>query len=576
MPAPKPLTQCAPPQLDWSRPGTPAATDFGDIYFSVDGGLSESQAVFLSGCGLPQGWQDRSLYTIGELGFGSGLNFMAAWHMWENTPKASKHLHFVSVEKFPFSKDDLLSALSYWPELQDKAQRLAEIWPGRVRGFHRLNVTNGLTLTLIHDDVIPALRGLNAQVNAWFLDGFSPAKNPEMWTPEIMAQIVRLSAPASRLATFTVAGDVRNALQDVGFEVTKKEGFGRKRHRLEAILPATAPVQDETPRPVIIGGGIAGASLTRSFLRAGVTPTLINKDPDYRRAASGNPAALIKPRLDLQDRPEARFFLSSFLYARHIYRESGLVLSEGVTHLPTSDKDRARFEKLAAQAPLDTPHLTLQDGTLSLPSSLVIDPLASLKKWTQGATLKAATVTKLKKSDDGWAVFDGPTKVATGTHVIICAGADIGELNIEGLESLRFSRGQLSWARCKLRTPITYGGYALPLGNDILIGATHARLTQDDPYVLRPEDDDENLTKFRRVTGQDIQQSDRPGRASIRVTTPDTLPRVYEADQRWILTGLGSRGFVFAPLLADHIVSQIIGAPSPLDAAVTSRFAKPV
>ena len=105
MPAPEPLTACDPPRLDWSRPGTPAATDFGDIYFSVDGGLEETEAVYLRGCGLPERWQGRSRFSIGELGFGSGLNFLAAWRMWNNHKPGGGHLHFVSVEKFPFSKD---------------------------------------------------------------------------------------------------------------------------------------------------------------------------------------------------------------------------------------------------------------------------------------------------------------------------------------------------------------------------------------------------------------------------------------------------------------------------------------
>jgi len=210
MPAPRPLTLCPPAQLDWSRPSTPAASEFGDIYFSTDGGLEETRTVFLKGCGLPENWKGTERFVIGELGFGSGLNFLAAWQMWEAEKPANGHLHFVSIEKFPFDKDQLTRALEAWPELNLYAQQLIKAWPGRVRGFHRLHFGD-VTLTLIHDDIKSVLSEVDMKANAWFLDGFSPAKNPDMWTPAIMARLAELSAPNAKLATFTVAGTVRQA-----------------------------------------------------------------------------------------------------------------------------------------------------------------------------------------------------------------------------------------------------------------------------------------------------------------------------------------------------------------------------
>ena len=156
MPPPVPLTQCDPPRLDWSRPGTPAASDFGDIYFSTDGGLEETETVFLAGCGLPHGWQNKERFVIGELGFGSGLNFLATWRLWDKTKTPNSRLHFVSIEKFPFDADQLTKALSAWPELKVYSDKLVLVWPGRVKGFHRLHFGD-VTLTLIHDDISPCL-----------------------------------------------------------------------------------------------------------------------------------------------------------------------------------------------------------------------------------------------------------------------------------------------------------------------------------------------------------------------------------------------------------------------------------
>jgi len=266
MPAPKPLTQCDPPQLDWSRPEAPAATDFGDIYFSVDGGLDETETVFLKACGLPERWQSQRRFVIGELGFGSGLNFLAAWRMWDATKFKGGRLHFVSIEKFPFDAAQLEQALAAWPKLKKYSAELIKQWPGRVKGFHRLHFGD-VTLTLIHDDISDALEELDTQIDAWFLDGFSPAKNPDMWSAEIMQKLAALSASGARLGTFTVAGAVRQALTEAGFAVEKKEGFGRKRHRLEGRFRGDPQEASAPEAPTIIGAGIAGASLVKAFAR---------------------------------------------------------------------------------------------------------------------------------------------------------------------------------------------------------------------------------------------------------------------------------------------------------------------
>ena len=551
MPAPKPLTQCDPPQLDWSRPGTPAATDFGDIYFSVDGGLAETEAVFLKACGLPEGWQNRRRFIIGELGFGSGLNFLAAWRLWEETKPKNGRFHFVSIEKFPFDAEQLTQALSAWPELEKYSAELIAAWPGRVKGFHRLHFGD-VTLTLIHDDIANALDELDTKIDAWFLDGFSPAKNPDMWSSEIMIKLAKVSAPGARLGTFTVAGAVRQALSDAGFIAEKKEGFSRKRHRLEARFPGTIEEDIPMPIPSIIGAGIAGASLVKAFKRRGITPHVIH-DPEHI-AASHNAAALIKPRLDLQDRPESRFFLGSYLYALNAYEDQ--VLVEGVKHIPKSDTEIERFKKLNIQAPLPPEHFKFDEAKnrLSLGRSLVIEPKSILDDWLKSVSLSEAIPPKNELT-------------------ILAAGFGLKALLKTRNIPLRYSRGQLTWAKAGLGHPITYGGYALPLKDGLLLGATHQRLDNADPFALNAEDDAENLDGFETFTGLKAVQSDRPSRASVRVTTADTLPLIDEIDDKlWLLTGLGSRGFVFAPLLAEAIVSKICGEPLPISKKVWKRF----
>jgi len=624
MPAPKPLTGTPPPQLDWSRPTAPAARDFDDIYFSVDGGLEESGAVFHDGCDLPERWarlrseagaepgkgHAAPIHVIAELGFGTGLNFLATWQLWDGFlaqapdagPRRMPHLHFISIEKFPFSKNELIRAYPDRPELAERCQHLLSLWPGRVKGFHRLPISDTLSLTLIHDDVGPALDGLDARVDSWFLDGFSPAKNPDMWSPDIMARIAALSTPGTRLATFTVAGAVRQALSAAGFHVSKKPGFGRKRHRLEAVYtPVSArperperPERSERPsrpfpitpaqmRPIIIGGGIAGAALMRSFDRAGIDAVLIEAEPDLNTAASGNPAALVRPRFDLQDQPQSRFFLASYLYARNAYLEtsleagSGVVLQRGITHLAKTPEAQARFAALVENAALPPEHMRLNDGGgLDMAQALVIDPKAAVQAWTQGGERIAARVMKIAKTGNAWRCLNevGET-IAEGSHIIVCAGADIKAITGVDMPPLRFSQGQLTWAKpdARVKRTLTYGGYAVPLDDHILVGATHKRLGGPDRLILDPDDDAENLNKLHEALDIRLEKSERASRRSVRVTTPDTLPVMDQLQAGlWVLTGLGSRGFVFAPLLAEALVSQWVGAPSPLDTAMISRL----
>lgn len=570
MPAPKPLTLCEPPKLDWSRPGTPAADDFGDIYFSVDGGLEETEMVYLHGSGLPERWQGRTHFTIGELGFGTGLNFLATWRMWDAHKTAGQRLSFVSVEKFPFDKEQLAQALSAWPELKDYAQRLVEIWPGRVKGVHRLELSDDITLTLIHDDV-SALADMTTRVDAWFLDGFSPAKNPAMWSESVMGQVARLSAKGATIGTFTVAGAVRRLLSDVGFSVTRLEGFGRKRHRLEAVFEGAEVNENNDCLPIIIGGGIAGASLARSFLRRGIVSTII--DPNDGTAASGNAAAIVKPRLDQQDHPQTRFFLSAYLYAAKLYRNIGVTLSGGVKHIAKSQAERDRFAKLIANAPLPDADMRFDEEGLCFPNALVIDPLKTCLTLSEGAKRIEARAAKTIRDETGVSVLDDAGNLlATGTHIIWAIGAGVRDSEqFVGL-GLRYSRGQISWAERSVDNAVTYGGYAIPMGEHMLLGATHHRLEEGNPYSVRSEDDDNNLEKFRDVFGQEASLADKPSRASVRVNKANTLPLIHRAGREYVLTGLGSRGFVHAPLLAEQIVSEICGEVEPLTAPQKVRF----
>jgi tRNA 5-methylaminomethyl-2-thiouridine biosynthesis bifunctional protein len=208
------------PDLDWSESGGPRARVFDDVYFSERGGLAESEAVFLAGCGLPDAWAGRSQFAVCELGFGAGLNALALWRAWSRARNPRAILHMFSIEAHPMARADAARSLSAFAELGDLAERLLAAWPVRARAPQRLWFPeDGFALTLIIDDVASALSGLEGRFDAFFLDGFAPARNPAMWRPEVFARLRDLSAPGARAASYSVAGVVRRGLEAAGFEV---------------------------------------------------------------------------------------------------------------------------------------------------------------------------------------------------------------------------------------------------------------------------------------------------------------------------------------------------------------------
>ena len=190
---------CAP--LERAPGGTPFSSEFQDIYHSEHGGLAQARHVFLAGNALPERWQGRDNFTILETGFGLGLNFLCAWAAWRADPARSRRLNFISVERRPFAREDLAAALAPFEELAPLAGALLAVWPPPLAGFHRLHFDAGnVVLTLLLGEARACLPQLVASADALFLDGFAPARNPEMWSPEVVRELARLAAPGATLA----------------------------------------------------------------------------------------------------------------------------------------------------------------------------------------------------------------------------------------------------------------------------------------------------------------------------------------------------------------------------------------
>ena len=225
-----------PATLAFRPNGSPYSPEYGDIYHSIVGSLAQSQHVFLQGNGLPGRWQGRRAFTVLETGFGMGINFLTTWAAWRADPVRSERLHFVSIEKHPFSADDLGRAFAVTVDdasVLALADTLAAAWPALEPGTHQLDFDEGsVSLTLIFGDAADILPTLQLRADAFYLDGFAPAKNPELWTPAIFNSLAAQAVDDATFSTYTSAGDVKRALLQAGFEYRKVAGFGWKRAML--------------------------------------------------------------------------------------------------------------------------------------------------------------------------------------------------------------------------------------------------------------------------------------------------------------------------------------------------------
>jgi tRNA 5-methylaminomethyl-2-thiouridine biosynthesis bifunctional protein len=434
----------------------------------------------------------------------------------------------------------------------------------------RIVLGDGVTMTLYVDEIAAAVAEARAQCDAWFLDGFAPAKNPEMWSAEVLRHVARMSAPGARAATYTVAGGVRRNLQAVGFEVAKAAGHGRKKERLEArLVAAGAPRAAGPKRVAIIGGGIAGACAARAFVRRGCAVTVYEQGEQLGSGASGNPVALVMPRLDAADGPAARALLEAWLYARRLYSELGadaVQVLEAV-HFPRGEREVARFAKLMADPPLDDTLLQAEGAGLRHVGAVAVKPGVALLQLMAGAVVRfGARVASLAEVD--------------ADLIVVCAGLGVSEIAGADSPAIEGRLGQVDWlAADGAARAVADGGYAVEAFGQILFGATFDA-ADGEPRVSEAASA-HNLEVLARLR-PDASAGATEARASIRATTQDRLPFAGAApgkekapdgtpapsERHRLIGGLGSRGFLWGPLLAEKVASETFGEPWPVEASV--------
>ncbi|MEO6339213.1 MAG: tRNA (5-methylaminomethyl-2-thiouridine)(34)-methyltransferase MnmD [Caulobacteraceae bacterium] len=573
--------------LDWAD-GTPRSPRYGDVYFSAVDGLAEARSVFLQGCDLPNAWAGRRRFVVAEIGLGTGLNLLALLDLWRRSRPEGGLLHVFTIEGHLLAARDVEKALAAWPELADLAAALVAVWPSPRPGFHRLEfpALNAIVDVAI-GEAAEVLAAWSGAADAWFLDGFAPAKNPEAWRQAVLDLVAARSAPGARAATFTVAGAVRRGLATAGFTVEKRPGFGRKRERLEARLGDGPLATASEPRVAVIGAGIAGAALARAFRSLG-TPVTVFEGAAVGAGASGAPSALVSPRLDAGGGAPAQLHAQAIARARAIYLTEApeAVLAQGAMQIEGQDRDAARFDRVAAWAgfaPGDIERLGAEavarrlaepaaPAGLAVNEALVVAPDRLLKALLADTPLDLRRVTALEKIGGAWRLLNAEGDcLAEADVVCLAAGAD--EFARQPTDSrvlpLRPVRGQVSCSEVAFTGQAAgWGGYAAPLrGGGTLFGATHDR--DDVETDVRELDHGRNLALLAKarpaLAARIASAGGLQGWAGVRAATPDHLPVAGGlAEGLMILGGLAGRGFTLAPLLAEHVAALAVGAASPL------------
>ncbi|MEM8500116.1 MAG: bifunctional tRNA (5-methylaminomethyl-2-thiouridine)(34)-methyltransferase MnmD/FAD-dependent 5-carboxymethylaminomethyl-2-thiouridine(34) oxidoreductase MnmC [Pseudomonadota bacterium] len=584
-------TAIVPARVRWLDNGAPYNLDFDDIYFSPSKGVAESVYVYMEGNRLLTRWQNNqrantpSNFAIGELGFGSGLNFLLTAQSWREHCSGSR-LDYFGIEKHPLAKQDLHRALQLFPLLQEDSETLLEQYPPLLTGFHRLEFEGGISLNLLFGEASDSLASLRYSdrptlctqgraIDAWYLDGFAPSKNSSMWSEELCRLVASLSNPGTTFSTFTAAGHVRRTLQDQGFSVNKQAGFSTKREMLTGQFKGPQPAlryrrnrwfpaatwyatsrqtaysqpQAAPNKIAIIGAGLAGCTTAAALAQRGIPTTVIDSHDEIANGASGNPGAAFYSPLSAFSSPLSDFSLQAYLFACHYYTAQlgknacGLLQcvddSNQAAELASYVNDQDYVELLDPSACRKKANLILgpDKAALFFPhgraihigklcEQLIRNPRIHVQLGVRVSSLKYTNhVWQLRSDDQGqdFAEFD---------TVIICCGALSRQFSQLNHLPTRVIRGQVSLLpqtpqSANLRMVVCDKSYLIPAKED-QHWAGSSYVLDDWSEQIRMGEHLSNAAAAAALIGDasfnECEAS--AGWAALRCTSPDYLPIV--------------------------------------------------
>lgn len=591
-----------PADIVWGADGAPRSREFGDVYFSRGGGLEETRHVFLQHNNLPERFRKCAHFTIAETGFGTGLNFLAAWQAFAAHAPESAILHYVAFEKHPLHQHDMQRAHQLWPELEALSSALLRAYPLLTPGAHRLLLHAGrVRLSLFLGSAEDGVAALDFRADAWFLDGFAPAVNPALWEAALLHQLPARSGGGATFATFTAAGHVRRTLAEAGFMVEKVQGYGHKRDMLRGVLhlPSVSPNTAPSPsRALVIGGGAAGAAAAYALALRGTQVTVLDALPTPASATSANAAAVLYPFVSRAWMPHTRFYLTGLGFThrqveglrRTGHRVNGAFC--GMVQLPKPSQTEPSLCEIPHLLGLDASVVRAHNARetaalcgLDVPSGGLYWPHSgwfNMQDYARaclshpGITyLGNATVTALHYAQGEWIASGGGTPLAQAPAAIVANAAAAQRILPEHPLRLGTVRGQITHLpttayTSALQTVLCFGGYLTPAQEGAHhLGATYERHRMHTDVL--EESHCANLASAAPILSHpSVDAGALTGWAGLRTTTPDKLPLVGELlPGLYLSVGHGSRGALSCPLAGEILASRLHGEPSALDAGLT-------
>ena len=568
-------------KIHFNQENTPVSDKFDDVYFSNQDGLAETHYVFLEGNQLWERWVNyqEAHFVIAETGFGTGLNFFAVTTLFrefrqKHPDSPLKRLYFTSFEKYPLPLDALQQAHLAYPQFSHLAQHLQQNWLNPIQGCYRFHFDE-TTLDLWFGDVAENLPQLgdymNGKIDAWFLDGFAPSKNPDMWNEQLYQQMFRFTKLQGTFATFTAASAVRKGLENAGFNMTKRKGFGKKRECLsgqkthEKLTALSTPWFYSQPANLkeqdiaIIGGGIASLCTAILLVKRGAKITIYCEDEQTALNASGNKQGAFYPQLSDDNERNIRFYIHAFAYGHQFLQwaiQQQIKFEHefcGVALCAYNEKAESKLNKIAelnlpsdlyqslsqselsekVGLPLPFGGAFIPQGAWLAPRQLVQHTFAFLEK--QGVQIKTLQkVTALSQTENGWQITTAKNKTFCHEVVVLANGHKLTDFEQTQKLPLYPVRGQVSQIPTsekllKLKTVLCYDGYLTPVDQaktSHCIGASHVRDNATREFSLTEQQ--ENQQKIQQNIPEEwtkeVDTSGNLARIGVRCSVRDLTP----------------------------------------------------
>ena len=559
---------------------------YNDIYFDKLNGPQETEHVYLNTNNLTKKFKNKQKFVIAEIGFGTGLNFLLTWKLWKENRKTNGSLTYISFENAPLSKKDIERVYKKFKKLDGYSRFLLKNIPERCKSTHRIFIkADNINLILIYDD-ITSLINFNFKADTWFLDGFSPKKNPLVWTDKLFKQLYNFTNLDGSLSTFSVAGHIRRGLLKAGFKVSKVSGYGNKKeisYAFKKDLISSYQYKFSCEKKIgpvaIIGSGISGASLAYALRKRNIECFIIDKSYKLANGASGNKIALQMPKLTMDNSPYGQLSLEAFLFSRKIAKSlNAIPRSDGLVLIPSRDRDILKFKKLLENNwPLDLLNNNYDKlnflkfiNHIYMKSSGIVDNSKFIQNLIKDVEFISKFDVKKITSKDGFNIiidkFGNRLKAKT---VIWANGFEMTNLS-QNLPINPIS-GQVTYLKANelssnLKINFSYGHhFSQAFKGYHQIGASFNRNANT---CFREIDQNANINSIPEFLRKNIfyNITESGNRVSVRASTKDRMPFFGDlntltgkkSNNIYILGGMGAWGFVYAPFYAELLVTKII------------------